>query len=118
MRYRFAGTALAAVLFLSSCDSGSLSEEEACRMAIEYLMESRDGWQFHDAYHYPMVAYKNIEVQGCFDFQSDNERGYAKITVRAIGDEYVAEVGTPRGRKELTPSFEFDRFDQGWKIVE
>lgn len=87
-------------------------------MATEHLLESKDiGWQFHDAYHFPMVVYKAIEVKECFGFQSDTQRGWAKIRVRAVGDEYVAEDGTPHGRKELTPAFEFDRFDQGWMIV-
>ena len=87
-------------------------------MATEYLLESKDtGWQFHDAYHFPMVAYKSVEVTGCFDFQSDTKRGWAKISLRALGDEYVVEGDTARGRKEFTPAFEFDRFDQGWMIV-
>ena len=117
LTYR-AAAALLLVPFLLSCNGGRLSEEEACRMATDYLMESTEtGWQFHDAYHFPMVEYKAVEVKGCFDFESDTERGWAKISVRAEGDEYVSEDGTPRGRKEFTPSFEFDRFDQGWKIV-
>jgi hypothetical protein len=103
---------------LLSCSSGRLTEEEACRLATEHLLESKEtGWQFHDAYHFPMVVYKAVEVTECFDFQSDTERGWAQISLRAMGDEYIAEDGTPRGRKEFTPAFEFDRFDQGWMIV-
>jgi len=118
LRIRSACISTLLACLLLACGGGRLSETDACRMATEHLLESKDtGWQFHDAYHFPMVVYKAIEVQECFDFQSDTERGWANISVRALGDEYVAEDGTPRGRKELTPSFEFDRFDQGWMVV-
>jgi hypothetical protein len=117
-RFAIAGVALLTAFGLLACDGGRLTETEACRLATEHLLESKDtGWQFHDAYHFPMVVYKSVEVTECFDFQSDTERGWAKISLRAMGDEHVAEDGTPRGRKEFTPAFEFDRFDQGWMIV-
>ncbi len=118
MRTRSAAITMLLAFLVLACGGGRLSETEACRMATEHLLESKDtGWQFHDAYHFPMVVYKSIEVKECFGFRSDTKRGWAKISLRALGDEYVAEDGTPRGRKELTPAFEFDRFDQGWMIV-
>ena len=54
----------------------------------------------------------------CFDFESSTERGWAKIDIRAMGDEHRSNDGSSFGRKEFTTSVEFDRMDQGWRIVE
>jgi hypothetical protein len=107
------------LLLFAACGGEEFGEQQACDLAKEFLTKTKEaGWQFHDAYRYPPVSYKNMEVLECFDFVSDVERGWAKISVRAMGDEYHAEQGTLLGRKELQPTFEFDRYDQGWRIVE
>ena len=104
-------------LAMVSCGD-EFTEEDACQMVKDHLA-GKAGFELHDAYRNPPVKYRNVHVIECFDFKSDSRRGWAQIHVRARGDEYEAEVEKLLAlRKEFSPTFEFDRYDQGWKIVE
>lgn len=111
--------AAAGCLLLSTVSCGdAFSEEEACQMVKDYVAE-KAGFELHDAYRFPLVKYRNVEVIECHDFESDSRRGWARLHVRALGEEYEAEAKKLLGeRTEFNPTFEFDRYDQGWKIVE
>lgn len=112
-----AGAALCLALGAGGC-GGGFTEKDACGMVKEFLA-AKAGYELHDAYRNPPVRYRNVEIVECYGFESDSDRGWARIHVRAIGDEYEAQVDRLlERRKEFSPTFEFDRYDQGWKIVE
>jgi hypothetical protein len=118
MRGFMGAAALAAMLAVAACGGGGFTPDDACRLVKDHLA-AKAGFQLHDPYRFPIVKYTNVEVIECFDFESDVQRGWARIHVRARGDEYEAEADKLLGRGvDFTPTFEFDRYDQGWKIVE
>jgi hypothetical protein len=108
------------LLGLSGCASSDLTEEDACRMAQEYIAKPkhRDGWQHYDLDHVPSSVYKNVEFIGCSDFLTKLDENWATIQVEARGDEFGIDDEVFVGRTIFGASLELRRAKDGWAIID
>jgi hypothetical protein len=116
VRRFLAGLALPAML---ACTSASLTEEQACMLAGEHVLEPKyaAGWQYCDLERFPSTCYREAQVLECFDFLTKEEEGWAGIQVEAMGEEFSPEDGTSLGRTRFRSHVELRRGAEGWEVV-
>lgn len=98
---------LLVIAFMAIGCGNSLSENEACNMAKEYLKNT---------YREPHQQYKKLSIIRCTDFESNVDQGRAKIRVKYTYWAGLGRHGNIWRKQEGNRRHTFRRTDQGWKV--
>ena len=112
--------ALLALLSLLACSPETgLTEEQACDLAREHLVQpDESGWEHQDFTRYPAAGYRNVEFLECTDFRSKQAEGWAAIHIEARGDEYDLETEKHQGRIIFSAEIELVKEGETWQVLE
>ena len=92
---------------LSTASRKGITEEEACALASArkraYSCRNSGGWQ----------SCRNMQISGCTDFESQSDKGTARIRVNASAEMKFGS--DPFRITDLSGEVGLYRTDQGWK---